>query len=35
MKGSGYFHEKSRCGVAYRRACSPTDKYTFGFRLAE
>ena len=35
MKGSGYFHETSRCGVAYRRACSPTDKYTFGFRLAE
>lgn len=35
MKGSGYFHEKARCGVAYRRACSPTDKYTFGFRLAE
>lgn len=35
MKGSGYFHEKSRLGVAYRRACAPTDKYTFGFRLAE
>ena len=34
MKGSGYFHEKSRCAVAYRRACSPTDKYKFGFRLA-
>lgn len=35
MKGCGYFHEKNRCGIAYRRACSPTDKYTFGFRLAE
>lgn len=35
MKGSGYFYDKARCGVAYRRACAPADKYTFGFRLAE
>lgn len=35
MRGSGYFYEKARCNLSYRRACAPTDKYTFGFRLAE
>lgn len=35
MRGSGYFYEKSRCNLSYRRACATTDKYTFGFRLAE
>lgn len=35
MRGSGYFYEKARCNVSYRRACKRTDKYTFGFRLAE
>lgn len=35
MRGSGYFYEKARCNLSYRRACATTDKYTFGFRLAE